>query len=90
MTATELKTECRNKAKELIKEHYNFVSGWTSTNKPDENPSAQYEGEEMKIGRAKQCALITVKQMMEEHSCYTLLDARWAYWAQVEIELNAL
>lgn len=90
MTTIELRTECRAKAKELIKEHYNFVSGWTSTNRPDETPSAQYEGEEMKIGRAKQCALITVKRMMEEHSCYTLLDARWAYWAQVEIELNAL
>jgi hypothetical protein len=90
MTKSELRAECRNKANELVKEHYNFVSGWTSTNKPDENPSAQYEGEEMKIGRAKQCALITVKRMMEEHSCYTLLDDRWAYWAQVEIELNAL
>lgn len=84
MTATKLRTECRNKAKELVKEYYNFVSGWTSTKKPDEKPSAQYEGEEMKIGRAKQCALITVKRMMEEHSCYTLLDDRWAYWAQLE------
>jgi len=79
----------KDKAKELIKKHYNFVSGWTSTNCPDEKPSAQFEGEEMKIGRAKQCALITVKNMLEEHSCYTLNDERWAYWTQVEIELNA-
>lgn len=90
MTATELKFSCREKAKELIREHYNFVSGWTSINKLAGLPSAQYEGEEMKIGRAKQCALITVKRMLEEHSCYTLNDERWAYWAQVEIELNAL
>ncbi len=51
MTATKLRTECRNKAKELVKEYYNFVSGWTSTNKPDENPSAHYEGEELVYSR---------------------------------------
>lgn len=39
---------------------------------------------------AKKGALITIKQMLEEHSCYTLNDGRWAFWAQVEIELNTL
>ena len=28
--------------------------------------------------------------MLEEHSCYTLNDGRWAYWSQIEIDYNAL
>lgn len=35
-------------------------------------------------------AMVCVKQMLEEHSCYTLNDGRWAFWSQVEIELNKL
>ncbi len=54
----------QEKAKELVKKYYNYVSGWTSTNTPTEKPIAQYEGEEMKIGRAKQCALITVDELI--------------------------
>lgn len=37
----------------------------------------------------KRKAKIVVKELMAE-SLRTLNDDRWAYWAQVEIELNAL
>lgn len=57
----------KEKAEELLKKYNNYVSAWTSTNKPDENPSARYEGNRMKIGRAKQCALIAVDEMIVQN-----------------------
>jgi hypothetical protein len=89
----------QDKAKELVKQFYNLVSGWTSTNRPDENPSAQYEGEEMKIGRAKQCALIAVNEIIDEIKIDRRID--WlherkggeefvVYWYAVRDSLNAL
>lgn len=56
----------KEKAKELAYKYYNFVGGWTSTNKPSEPPSAQYEGENMRKGRAIQCALIHVDGTISE------------------------
>jgi hypothetical protein len=70
MTQKEYKEAVRKKAKKLVGEYYNYVSGWTSTNKPDEKPNAQYEGEERKIGRAIQCAKIVAQQILD-------LDVVW-------------
>lgn len=86
----------KEKAKELILKYYNYVSGWTTTNKPHESPSAHYEGEEMKIGRAKQCALIAVDEIIEL-PCLT--DEAWLnvpdeykiqYWRDVKKEIEKL
>lgn len=99
MTQEEIKEAAKEKAKELIKEYYNFVSGWTSTNRTDEYPSAQYEGELMKIGRAVQCAEIAVKLMlnrtlwvdMEEYKrhpgSWNIEDIE-EFWMNVLSELN--
>jgi len=79
MTATELKTECRVKAKELINKFYQPLGKLSC----GVNSDTMWE-------HAKQRALETCKIMLEEHSCYTLNDGRWVYWAQIEIEVNAL
>ena len=78
MEAGELKTECRTKAKELINAFYQPL-GFLSCGV---NSDTMWE-------HAKQRALEVCKIMLEVHSCYTLNDDRWAYWAQIEIELNA-
>lgn len=39
---------------------------------------------------SKHNSLIAVKELLEEHSCITLNDERWAFWKQVEIEINTL
>ena len=80
----------KEKTKAMIKEFYNFVSGWTSTNKPDENPSAQYEGEEMRIGRAKQCALIEVNGIIKANPTHELSSAisTKIYWENVKKEIE--
>lgn len=90
--------EPKEKAKELVKKYYNFVSGWTSTNRPDENPSAQFEGEEMRIGRAKQCALIAIEEILQTNptikgrseDLVTQIVQTKAYWYRVIEALNAL
>ena len=90
--------EPKDKAKELVKKYYNYVSGWTSTNRPDEAPSAQYEGEKMKIGRAKQCALIAVEEILQTNptikgtsdDLITQIVQTKAYWHRVIEALNAL
>jgi len=82
-------TEEKKKAKELIIFYYNFVSGWTSTNRPDENPSAQYEGEEMKMGRAIQCALYCCNEILKAIPMYTgNLNPTWKFWNAVKAELT--
>jgi len=55
----------QDKAKELVSKYYNYVSAWTVTNLPNEAPEAIYEGKKMKIGRAKQCALIAVDEIIK-------------------------
>lgn len=52
----------------------------------DENYFSETECKE----NSKYNSLIVVKEMLEEHSCMTLNDERWAFWAQVETELNNL
>jgi len=42
------------------------------------------------IEEAKKCAIISVMDQLMEHSCYTLNDERWAYWAKVEVEIKKL
>ena len=37
---------------------------------------------------AKERALEFCRTMLQEHSCYTLNDERWAVWAQIEIEVK--
>jgi len=81
----------QEKAKELVKKYYNYVSGWTSTNRPDENPSAQYEGEKMKIGRAKHCALITCDEILNGSKVIgTKAVTRRKFWYEVRSAINAL
>jgi len=84
----------RQKAKELIKLYYNFVSGWTSINKPNENPEVRYEGEGMKIGRAKQCALICVGEILNEpkmkFSGNGVNDLHYKFWENVKKEIERL
>ena len=81
------------KAIHLVRQYYCFVSGWTSTNTPDEAPSAQYEGEKMKIGRAKQCALIVVNEIIEElktNKRLSKIGDITIFWDAVKRSLNAL
>ena len=90
--------EPRNKAEELFNKYYNFVSGWTTTKVSDIAISANYEGEEMRIGRAKQCALIAVNEIIDEIKNDKRID--WLherkggeefliYWYAVRDYLNA-
>ncbi len=83
MKPEELKIEAQKKAQELMNvfgavELGETEDGFTYT--------MDYDG----IEEVKVCALATCKQMLEEHSSFTLNDARWAFWAQVEIEVNEL
>ena len=88
----------QEKAKEFVEKYLNYVSGWTTTNKPNEIPSAQYEVYEMKLGRAKQCALIAVDEIIKSAptkpgSYITIYqDEREAndYWEQVKQEIENL
>lgn len=80
MTVIELNAECKKTAKNIL----NRMNGQIISE--DEWKScSDYARSDL-----KRKAMIVVKEMMSEHSCYTLNDSRWAYWAQVEIELNAL
>ena len=54
----------KEKAEELFNSYYNYVSGWTSTSRHDEYPSAVYEGQKMRVGRAKECAFIAVDEII--------------------------
>jgi hypothetical protein len=74
----------KEKANELVKKYYNYVSGWTTINKPSEPPMAQYEGDGMKIGRAIQCAIIAVEELIED--CNVSLN----YWQEVKNELKQM
>lgn len=91
--------KAKEKAKELVKKYYNLVSGWTSINLPNEYPSAQYEGESMKIGRAKQCALMVADEIINEISLNKRLDWLDArkngeeyviYWESVKDEIKSI
>lgn len=80
MATTELRQECKKTAQNLL----NRMNGQVVT-KEEWEKCSDYARADL-----KRKAMIVVKEMMSEHSCYTLNDGRWAYWAQVEIELNAL
>lgn len=80
MTGIELRAECKKTAKNLL----NKMNGQVISD--DEWKSySDYARADL-----KRKTMIVIKEMMSEHSCFTLNDNRWAYWAQVEIELNAL
>ncbi len=68
------------KAQELIQKYSNYVSGWTSINKPQQNPAAKYEGSGMKYGRAIQCALIAVNELID---CTHSVDTRPPYYQDI-------
>lgn len=55
----------KEKADALVEKHIKYTSGWTSTNKPLEPATAQYEGVKMKLGRAIQCAILSVEHTIE-------------------------
>lgn len=85
------------KAAELATKCLNYTSSWTTTSKPDENPTAFWESG-MKKGRAIQCALIAVEELIH---CTPSVDGRppnyqdineycCEYWQQVKTELLAL
>lgn len=86
----------KEKAKELVNRYRNYVSGWTTVNKPSEKPKAIYEGELMKSGRAKHCALIAVEEIISDY--YTLNGhtriasyikvEKIEYWQEVKIEIE--
>ena len=86
------------KANELVKKYYNFVSAWTSTNYPGEKPSAQFEGEKMRIGRAKQCALIAIEEILQTNptikgtseDLVTQIVQTKAYWYRVIEAINTI
>jgi len=82
----------KEKAKELIIRHYAFVSGWTTTSKPEEIETAIYEGENMKVGRAKQCALITVDEILNDGKMKFagagIDDAAYQYWVEVKQQVS--
>jgi hypothetical protein len=90
--------EPKDKAKELVKKYYYLVSEWTSTNLPNEIPTAIYEGEEMKIGRAKECAMIAVNEILQTNptikgtseDLITMIIQTKSYWYQVQNEINKL
>lgn len=69
----------KEKAKELINKFYQPLGYFNHK----ENSDILWE-------YAKQRALEVCKIMLEEHSCYTLNDERWAYWSQIEIETTKL
>lgn len=58
----------KEKAKELVEKYSNYTSGWTTISKPLDYPSAQFEGNSMRLGRAKQCALIAVGEIIKQLS----------------------
>lgn len=87
-----------DKAKQLVKKYYSFVSGWTTTNKPGDHPSARFEGEEMKIGRAKQCALVAIEEVMhlnlmteaKNETTFRKFEMVESYWNKVKNEIGKL
>ena len=40
--------------------------------------------------QSKECALFTVRELLREHSCFTLNQDRWEFWNDVETFLNEL
>jgi len=39
---------------------------------------------------AKKCALLTVRELMQEHSHFVFSQERWEFWRDVESFLNSL
>jgi len=85
------------KAEELVKKCFNYTSNWTSTNKLYKEPTAVFESG-MKKGRAIQCALIAVEELI---NCTPSVNGRppnyqdvnefcCEYWQEVKTELLAL
>lgn len=87
----------KDKAEELIIKYSNFVSAWTHTSKPKERPTARFEGIGMKIGRAKQCALIAIEEI-ENVGCWVSKEfaekegfgpeSTEEFWRDVRMELE--
>lgn len=74
----------KSKATELVGKYYNYVSAWTQTSKPTENPTAQYEGYEMKRGRAIQCSILAVNEVIDKDGYNN------EFWQDVKKELELL
>lgn len=81
-------TSPSQKAMLMVLQFANYTSGWTTTNKPGENPTAQYEGSKMKLGRAKQCAIIAVDAILNEFSATRTGSLHGEdYWMEVRSEI---
>ena len=80
MNEIELRQECKKTAQNIL----NSMNGQVIT-KEEWAYCSDYAKQDL-----KRKARIVIKELLSEHSCYTLNDVRWAYWAQVEIELNAI
>lgn len=87
--------DAREKAIELIRKHLEYVNGWSTTSKPNELPRAQYDGEKMKLGRAKQLALISVEEIyfglynyLKDSDELQNADREFNYWNKVKEEIN--
>lgn len=75
-------TEENKKAIEMMRKYYSIVSG-IPINQTSEMPKGDSH-----VETSRECALASVLFFLEEHSCYTLLDERWAFWHNVEVYLK--
>lgn len=73
-----------DKAVELVRSFNPYVNFWTTISKPHETPQCVAEAGQRK-GRAKQCALICVDQIMKEADYQQL---RW--WEEVKNQINLM
>ena len=80
----EIKAEAKKEAFKIIKRHYAHVSGI------HEIDIVSLHKGDLHVETARKCAIETVKELLREHSCETLIDKRWAFWAQVEIEVKGI
>ena len=80
----DIKQEAKKEARKIMKKHYSIVSGIN-----EDSIIGLLKGDSH-VETARRCAIETVKELLREHSCETILESRWAFWAQVEIEIKAL
>lgn len=82
----------KEKATELIGKFYDYTSGWSSIRTGNgKEVDAIYHGEEMKLGRAKQCALITVYELLNNVDVLSPFEIeRLNFWNNVKEEIQNL
>jgi len=81
---SKVQQEAKKEATKIMKKHLHHISGV-----PEWLILVFHKGDSH-VETARKCSIETVKELLREHSCETLLNERWAFWSQVEIELNTL